>query len=136
MTLNRVDLPQPDGPITDRNSPGLTLKETSSTAITGPSAVSKRTPISSATRMASSGDVFCAAIADLLSCHHRGHRGSVAWFHAHIDNRHVAFFDRGDGFGKCGLELADGVHRPEALRPLRARDGRDVDIGLGNALAD
>ncbi len=26
MTLNRVDLPQPDGPITERNSPGLTLK--------------------------------------------------------------------------------------------------------------
>ena len=26
MTLNRVDLPQPDGPITERNSPGLTVE--------------------------------------------------------------------------------------------------------------
>ena len=32
ITLNSVDLPQPDGPMTDRNSPGLTLKETLSTA--------------------------------------------------------------------------------------------------------
>ena len=35
MTLNSVDLPQPDGPITDKNSPGLTLNETSSTAMIG-----------------------------------------------------------------------------------------------------
>ena len=46
MTLNSVDLPQPDGPITDRNSPGRTSNDTSSTAITGPSAVSKRTLMS------------------------------------------------------------------------------------------
>ena len=26
MTLNSVDLPQPDGPMTERNSPGSTLK--------------------------------------------------------------------------------------------------------------
>ncbi len=51
MTLNRVDLPQPEGPITDRNSPGLTPKETSSTATIAPSAVSKRTMMSSTTRM-------------------------------------------------------------------------------------
>ena len=40
ITLNRVDLPQPEGPMTERNSPGLTLNETSSTAVIGPSAVS------------------------------------------------------------------------------------------------
>jgi hypothetical protein len=28
MTLNRVDLPQPEGPIRDTNSPGATVKET------------------------------------------------------------------------------------------------------------
>ena len=39
--------------MTDRNSPGRTLNETLSTAVTGPSAVSKRTTMSSATRMAS-----------------------------------------------------------------------------------
>ena len=53
MTLNKVDLPQPDGPITERNSPGLTLNETSSTAMIGPSGVSKRTTMLSTTRMAS-----------------------------------------------------------------------------------
>ena len=40
MMLNSVDLPQPDGPITDRNSPGFTLNETWSTATTTPSWVS------------------------------------------------------------------------------------------------
>ena len=35
MMLNSVDLPQPDGPITERNSPGPTLNETSSTAVIG-----------------------------------------------------------------------------------------------------
>ncbi len=40
MTLNSVDLPQPEGPMTERNSPGLTLKETLSTAVIGPSGVS------------------------------------------------------------------------------------------------
>ena len=33
MTLNKVDLPQPDGPMTPRNSPGATLSETWSTAV-------------------------------------------------------------------------------------------------------
>ena len=39
--------------MTDRNSPGLTPNETSSTATTGPSDVSKRTTMSSTFRMAS-----------------------------------------------------------------------------------
>jgi hypothetical protein len=38
MTLNSVDLPQPDGPITARNSPGATSNEMWSTAVTTPSA--------------------------------------------------------------------------------------------------
>ena len=33
MMLNSVDLPQPDGPITPRNSPGATVSETLSTAV-------------------------------------------------------------------------------------------------------
>src|SRR4051812_16032068 len=41
MMLNSVDLPQPDGPITDRNSPGRTANDTLSTATKAPSAVSK-----------------------------------------------------------------------------------------------
>src|SRR5260370_41633810 len=39
MILNKVDLPQPEGPITARTSPGRTLSETRSTAISGPSGV-------------------------------------------------------------------------------------------------
>ena len=67
MTLNRVDLPQPEGPMTERNSPGLTLKETLSTAAIGPSGVSKRTTMSSTTRMASSD--WLADAADIRSAY-------------------------------------------------------------------
>src|ERR1700722_8523108 len=55
MTLKRVDLPQPDGPMTARNSPGATLNDMWSTATIGPSAVSKRFDTSSTTKMASAG---------------------------------------------------------------------------------
>src|SRR5215510_15807145 len=53
MMLNRVDLPQPEGPITPRNSPGATESETPSTAMTTPSGVSNRLVILSTTRMPS-----------------------------------------------------------------------------------
>src|SRR5215470_2647643 len=56
--LNRVDLPQPDGPITARNSPGATVNEMRSTATSGPSGVSKRFDTSSTTRI---GSAVCAA---------------------------------------------------------------------------
>src|SRR5262249_23239017 len=51
MILNKVDLPQPEGPITARNSPGCTPSETRSTAIRGPSGVSNCLTMSSTTRM-------------------------------------------------------------------------------------
>src|SRR5262249_46664847 len=51
--LNSVDLPQPDGPITARNSPGATVKEMRSTATSGPSGVSKRFDTSPTTRIGS-----------------------------------------------------------------------------------
>src|SRR5262245_30163909 len=60
MTLNRVDLPQPEGPITPTNSPGATLSETWSTAVSTPSGVSKRLTMSSTTRMGSPRAVFGA----------------------------------------------------------------------------
>src|SRR5690242_12074467 len=47
MMLNSVDLPQPDGPMIDTNSPRATRNETSSTATTEPSAVAKRLTICS-----------------------------------------------------------------------------------------
>src|SRR5689334_15679613 len=42
MMLNSVDLPQPDGPMMETNSPGAIDSETSSTAVIGPSRVVKR----------------------------------------------------------------------------------------------
>src|SRR5262245_61773542 len=53
IMLNRVDLPQPDGPITARNSPGATVNDMRSTATSGPSGVSKRFDTSSTTRIGS-----------------------------------------------------------------------------------
>src|SRR5215510_11888173 len=50
MMLNRVDLPQPEGPITPRNSPGATDSETPSTAVMTPSGVSNRLVMLSTTR--------------------------------------------------------------------------------------
>ena len=93
--------------MTDRNSPGLTLNETSSTAMIGPSAVSKRTTMSSTTRMASALAGAAAAIALFaLARHHRGHGGGVAGLDAHIDDGDVAGFDRGDRLRKDGREIA------------------------------
>src|ERR1051326_2119659 len=42
MILNSVDLPQPDGPMIETNSPGATENDTSSTAVIEPSRVAKR----------------------------------------------------------------------------------------------
>src|SRR5262249_54254895 len=56
MMLNRVDLPQPEGPITPRNSPGATPSDTSSTAVTTPSGVSNRLVMWSTTRMFPAGE--------------------------------------------------------------------------------
>src|SRR3954449_1053577 len=57
MTLNKVDLPQPEGPMIPTNSPGATLNETWSTAVSTPSGVSKRLTISSTTRIGCTGAV-------------------------------------------------------------------------------
>src|SRR4051794_397562 len=53
MTLNSVDLPQPEGPMIERNSPGFTASDTWSTAVTGPPGVGKLTTTSSTDRIAS-----------------------------------------------------------------------------------
>ena len=53
IMLNKVDLPQPDGPITERNSPVRTVKEMRSTAATSPSAVGNCFIKLSTTRMSS-----------------------------------------------------------------------------------
>src|SRR5215510_6642791 len=53
MMLNNVDLPQPDGPITPKNSPGLTDSDTLSTAVSTPSGVSNCLTIPSTVRIGS-----------------------------------------------------------------------------------
>src|SRR6266404_4135596 len=59
MILNSVDLPQPDGPIMETNSPGAMEKEMSSTAVIAPSLVLKRL----VTRSTSSNCVDCGCAA-------------------------------------------------------------------------
>src|SRR5215467_3449301 len=66
MMLKRVDLPQPEGPMTARNSPGLTLIETRSMASSGPSGVSNCLVTSLTTKMPVSAgiDEACGVVSD------------------------------------------------------------------------
>src|SRR5262249_3035985 len=52
MILKSVALPQPEGPITPTNSPGVTDSDTPSTAVTTPSGVSNDLTMLSTARMA------------------------------------------------------------------------------------
>src|SRR5690348_1395933 len=135
MTLNTVDLPQPDGPMIDRNSPGRTENDTPSTATTGPSAVSKRTASWSATRMGASIAGLLALVA--FGAGHGRHRGGgIAGRDADVDDGNMAVVDRGDRLFQHRGQVGDGLDRAEALRALRPRHRREVDVGFGNALAD
>src|SRR5665213_2054035 len=138
ITLNKVDLPQPDGPITDRNSPGLTPNETSSTAVSMPSGVSKRTTMSSTFRIASTLALESIGLIALFAFldHLRGGGCRIAGLDPHVDDGNLALLDRGDSLLKYFDEVFDFIDRAEALRALRARHGGEIDIGLGNALAD
>src|SRR4051794_19268146 len=105
MMLNSVDFPQPEGPITDRNSPGATASETWSTAVTLPSAVSKRLTMST-TSSACGGSAAPADARKRVAIgsgtardtwRQRGrHRRRIARLDAHIDHRDAACLDRGD----------------------------------------
>src|SRR5580700_2794151 len=111
MMLNKVDLPQPDGPITAKNSPGATVNDTLSMAVTPPSAVAKCIAMSSTTRSASAAAACGSGVTRLLvettamvgpSCalsvsgarhrcfHHRG----ITRLDAHIDDGDPAGIDR------------------------------------------
>src|SRR5580704_677138 len=124
MMLNKVDLPQPDGPITAKNSPGATSNDTLSSAVSSPSAVTKRIAMLSATRMAGGACVTSIArslverVAILWAIvaaaegsvagagHGRGHDGGVAGLDPHIDDGDAAGVDRRNGLfqnaGKLG----------------------------------
>src|SRR5262245_10280227 len=136
ITLNKVDLPQPDGPMTDRNSPGRTLSDTSSTAVIGPSGVSNRTTMLSATRMASLADALDIAALLAFARHRRSGCGGVARFDTDIHNGHRAGLNRGECLGKCGREVGNCRHRTKALRALCAGHGCEIDVRLGDALSD
>src|SRR4051794_1676363 len=138
ITLNKVDLPQPDGPMIERNSPCRTLNETLSTAVTGPSGVSKRTDTSSAVRIVSvltrEGALWSISLA--LAQHGAGHDRRVTRLDAHVDDGDRAVFHRGDGLLKHVRQIPDSVHRPECSGALRARHGGEIDVGLGYLLPD
>src|SRR5438132_7234276 len=93
--LNKVDLPQPDGPMIDTNSPGAIENDTSSTAAITPSLVTKRlltrwtsrsrAPREDAASMAAAGDradsstIALTAVAPNLSKRGRHRRGNHDW---------------------------------------------------------
>src|SRR5215475_13263649 len=93
--------------------------------------------MSSATRMASFRTAS-GGIGNLLalSRHYGRHCGGVAGFDAYVDNGDCPAFDGGNGLLECGLKVRNRIYRTEALRALRARHRRKINIGLGNALAD
>ena len=117
MMLNSVDLPQPDGPITARNSPGATSNDMSSTAVSTPSGVSKRLTTSSTTSSAFAA-AACGGAAIARGDDDIASRSSaparvmaavidrrVARLDAHIDDRDAAGLDRGDRLRERRREL-------------------------------
>src|SRR5262245_4999617 len=154
--LNRVDFPQPDGPITAMNSPGRTLSDTCSTAVSGPSGVSKRLTMSSTTRMLSltavaaglAADVGIAAIRPLSGLNRStaavrlvsGDRGGdarrIARLDVHVDDRDLAGIDRGNRLGINLAQFGDVLDWPETARTLGARHAGDIGIRIADPLAD
>src|SRR6516165_508481 len=99
ITLNKVDLPQPEGPITARNSPGATSNDTRSIAVSAPSGVSKRLTMSSTRRIGPAGFMRGAAMRGLSRSFRRtrergGHRRRVPGLDPYVDDRHGAVRDR------------------------------------------
>ena len=150
--LNRVDLPQPDGPITAKNSPGATSNETLSSAITRPFG-----------RVEPHDDVFDDQDRAAAACGSRqstrfarrddGHRVGlvslparviarvidrrVAGLDAHIDDRDLAGIDaRRSPFPSIAGEIAGPGDRAETDRALGAAHGGEIDVGIGHPLAD
>src|SRR5215469_13259197 len=148
--LKSVDLPQPEGPISARNSPALTEKETSSSAETMPSAVGKRF-VTFSTASAAGGTSPSAAVARSFVAARAmlvsplslrpardvgGSAGVIAAGDAHIDDRNLAGIDRFDRFLEARIEIGELLDRPNTDGALRARDPREVDIGPDDLLAD
>src|ERR1700739_690653 len=139
MTLNKVDLPQPDGPITAKNSPGSTSKETWSRAMISPSVEAKHIARSSTTRIAgpASGAAITRSSVETLAIfgaiagsapgasHCSGHDGGIAGLDPHIDDGNLTGINRGNGFFKHRREIAGFGHRSESGGALGAAHGRE-----------
>src|ERR1700730_17299581 len=152
MMLNKVDLPQPDGPITARNSPGATVNDTLSRAVTPSSAVPKRMTMSSTTSRAgllsACGNVVTRLAVDTVAIfwpfgvlisgarHRLCHDGGIARLDSHIDDGALAGVDFGDRLLQRHREIGLLGDRAEADGALGAAHGGEIDFGLRHALAD
>src|ERR1700680_3610896 len=112
MMLNKVDLPQPDGPSTARKSPGATVNDTLSSAVTPSSALPKRMTMSSTTSSAgllsACGNVVTRLAVDTVAMvwpfgvlisgarHRLRHDRGIARLDSHIDDGDVAGVDFGN----------------------------------------
>src|SRR5580693_1620582 len=152
MMLNKVDLPQPDGPITARNSPGATVNDTLSSAVTPSSVLPKRMTISSTASSAGPPSVCGSGVTRLLvdtaamfwpigvlisgARHRLRHDGGIARLDADIDDGDVAGVDFCDCFFQRRREIGGFCDRTEADGALGAAHGGEIDFGLRHALAD
>src|SRR6202171_3627404 len=147
--LNKVDLPQPDGPMIDTNSPGAIENETSSTAVITPSLVTKRLLTrSTSSRRASPGSaVSIEAVGDgaespiigstaAILRQRSGQRGGIAPLHANVDDGDRTVIHRANRLFKRRRERVQLLDRAPALRTLSACYRGKIQIGIGDALAD
>src|ERR1700688_4636855 len=133
--LNKVDLPQPDGPMIDTNSPGAIENDTSSTAVITPSWVTKRLLTRSTSRsrasrerttsVAAAGDradspiIGSTAVAPILR-KRGGHRRGIAPLDPNVDDGDAAVLHRADGLLQRWRERVQLLDRAPALRTLSA----------------
>src|SRR5580700_5094725 len=152
MMLNKVDLPQPDGPITARNSPGATVNDTLSSAVTPSSALPKRMTMSSTTSSAGPLSVCGSGVTRLLvdtaamfwpmgvlisgARHRLRHDGGIARLDADIDDGDATGVDFGNRLIQRRRELGGFCDRAESDGALGTAHGGEVDFGLRHALAD
>src|ERR1700676_2288229 len=149
--LNKVDLPQPDGPMIDTNSPGAIENDTSSTAVITPSLVTKRllTRSTSRSRMAredaasvaaaddraDSSTIALTAVAPNLGKRGRHHR-CIAPLYTDVDDSDRTILHRADGLLQRRCERIQALDRAPSPRTLRASDRRKIHIGSRDPLAD
>src|SRR5713226_9698769 len=102
--LNRVVLPQPEGPMIDTTSPRSTSKETWSTATMSPSGSANRLTRSSTTSTAGATPASGTALSRVrgsrflgMTHHGAGRGGVVAGLDPHIDDDDLSGLDFGDG---------------------------------------